>query len=124
MSLLIYPSGNGLGALKTGQVFWCGIANILIFILCGLLVIWAHFSEITMQKIDCVNFQIVMLSNCTDLYSVTPNGQEQLSHLIGNHSDSELRKIDEKIDFNRISVENNPKKHFHFALALPSGSSS
>lgn len=80
------------------------------------------------MKLPCkkltVNFQIVMLSNCTDLYSVTPNGQEQLSHLIGNHSDSELRKIDEKIDFNRISVENNPKKHFHFALALPSGSSS
>lgn len=77
------------------------------------------------KNIDCVNFQIVMLSNCTDLlYSVTPNGQEQLSHLIGNHSDSELRKIDEKIDFNRFSVESNPKKHSHFALALPSGSAS
>lgn len=84
-----------------------------------------HFSEITMRKIDCVSFQIVMLSNCTDLlYSVTPNVQEQLSHLIGNHNYSELRKIDEKIDFNRISVENNPKKHSHFALALPSGCAS
>lgn len=80
-----------------------------------------HISEITMQK-NCVNFRIVMLSNCMDpLYSVTPNGQEQLSHLIGNHNDPELSKIDEKIDFNRISVENNPKRHSHFARALPSG---
>lgn len=110
---------------KPGWFSLCGIANILIFVLCGLFMILDHFSEITMRKIDCVSFQIVMLSNCTDLlYSVTPNVQEQLSHLIGNHNYSELRKIDEKIDFNRISVENNPKKHSHFALALPSGCAS
>lgn len=42
-----------------------------------------------------------MLKRCTDLkHSVTSNGQKQLLHLIGNHSDSELREIDEKIDFN------------------------
>jgi len=55
---------------------------------------------------------------------VTPNGQKQLLHLIGNHNDSELRKIDEKIDFNRISMENNPNKPSHFAPAHISGSAS
>lgn len=72
-----------------------------------------------------VHFQIVMPQNCTDLIcSVTPNGQKQLLHLIGNHNDAELRKNDKKIDFNRISVENDPNKPSHFALALISGAAS
>lgn len=55
---------------------------------------------------------------------MTPNGQKQLLHLIGNHNGSELREIDEKIDFNRISIENNPNKTTYSALTLISGSAS
>lgn len=53
------------------------------------------------QKSTKLHFQFIMLKNCTDLTcSVTSNGQQQLLYLTGNHSDSELREIDEKIDFN------------------------